>query len=48
MSNTRAYEQGWDAYYDGMDLDDNPYLGTDSADEWTQGFEDARELEEEN
>lgn len=49
MSEPSAFQQGKDAYQDGLDLDDNPYT-TDSpeGDDWEQGWYEAETEESED
>ena len=45
MSN-EAFEAGYDAYWDGVDVGDNPYDQEENADEfesWVKGWRKARE-----
>ncbi len=46
MNNHDAYEEGYDAYWDGADSSDNPYDEAEEADArlaWEQGWRKARE-----
>jgi hypothetical protein len=46
MSNDEAYEEGYDAYWDGGDLSENPYDEEKDADahlSWERGWRKARE-----
>jgi hypothetical protein len=37
-----AYEEGYNAYFQGEDVDDNPYLfETDEYEDWEEGYTDA-------
>lgn len=37
-----AYKRGFDAYYDGFRLKDNPYKGNEEVQDWISGFRDAQ------
>ena len=44
--NNEAYDQGYDAYWEGVDVNDNPYDQEKDADgfaSWTNGWRKARE-----
>ena len=46
MSNHEAFDQGYDAYWDGVDESDNPYDEAKDADarlSWDQGWRKGRE-----
>jgi len=39
INSSLAYNEGWDAYYDGVDIDDNPYdITSDEYIEWKKGW----------
>lgn len=45
MTNRQAYDEGYDAYWEGIDLSDNPYdKETEGAerDSWEAGWREAR------
>jgi ribosome modulation factor len=44
MTNMQAYDEGYDAYWDGVDEGDNPYdEGTDERRSWNEGWLKARQ-----
>ena len=46
MANNEAYKEGYDAYWEGADVSDNPYDEEKDADArlaWEQGWGKARE-----
>ncbi len=46
MTNNNAYEEGYDAYWEGVDAGDNPYDEEKDANArlaWEQGWRKARE-----
>jgi ribosome modulation factor len=46
MTNHTAYDEGYDAYWDGVNVSDNPYDEEKDADarlSWEQGWRKARE-----
>ncbi len=45
MIDHAAFEKGYDAYWDGVDVSDNPYDAKEEADArrcWDQGWREAR------
>jgi ribosome modulation factor len=45
MTDRQAYDEGYDAYWDGMDVSDNPYNKETEAiqqDSWKAGWREAR------
>jgi ribosome modulation factor len=43
MSTTNAYDEGYDTYWDGVDVSDNPYdEDTDERQSWEEGWRAAR------
>lgn len=53
MSNSRAYEKGYDAYYDGLGCEDNPYNAngvefSDWEDGWSSAYNEDNEGDYEN
>ena len=45
MTNRDAYDEGYDAYWDGRETEDNPYDAADESDQresWETGWRDAR------
>ena len=46
MNNHEAYDQGYDAYWEGVDVNDNPYDQEKDADDfeaWIKGWRKGRE-----
>ena len=43
MSTTNAFDEGYDAYWDGVDVSDNPYdEGMEGRRSWEEGWRAAR------
>ena len=43
MGNQEVFEDGYDAYWDGVDVSNNPYEeGTDGHNTWEEGWRAAR------
>ena len=45
MTNNEAFEAGYDAYWDGVGLEDNPYEQEEKAEEfrfWNEGWLEAK------
>jgi ribosome modulation factor len=45
MTNVQAYDEGYDAYWDGIDKGENPYdmeTETVQRDSWEKGWREAR------
>lgn len=43
MADSDAFQEGYDAYWDGVDLDDSPYvLGTEHSFRWDEGWSHAQ------
>jgi ribosome modulation factor len=45
MTDRQAYDEGYDAYWEGVDVSDNPYDKETEAvrqDSWTTGWREAR------
>ena len=43
MTDDNAFEEGYDAYWDGIDADDNPHpSGTEQRSSWDEGWSQAQ------
>lgn len=43
MADEEAFQQGYDAYWDGVDCDDNPFISeTDQHYSWDEGWSQAQ------
>jgi hypothetical protein len=45
MTNSEAFEAGYDAYWDGVGTEDNPYEQEQNVDEfrsWSEGWQEAQ------
>jgi len=44
MANRDAFDEGYDAYWDGIAAEDNPYdQGTEESHAWNEGWQKARQ-----
>lgn len=43
MTDREAFQRGYDAYWNGVDCDDNPYIsGTEQHSSWDEGWSQAQ------